>query len=587
MSIPRAAGLVLCIAAAAVAVPSRSGHEAPPEPSDALFPAWAYSLKLWPFDLLFPDTSGAEIRQNLDRAARAGANTIIFYIEEEQMYRTFVDDAGWASILAKIGDLVTQAHKRNLKVIVYLNALEVMAHDACDDRSVRTLAREHPDWLQLDIHRKKMAWTCIENDWISKDMEDAWASPYSGFRDLFKRRLVDLGAQHIDGVYIDQASLPGLQDFGDNWGSADPRFAAAFKQRYAMAVPTKVSWGNLVWRTFVEFRHEAVVEYLSDLAATARENGITPFFESSSNDTRDGTLLGNDPALTVRGAIAHSPEIEPEGDYRAAFRMAKFARDINPAQPILYLGWPESGKDAREEFSIALTFSGNYYPTADSPHPANAFAFIDSLQASVLGTRQPYHEAALIYSTRNKDWTFPDERAFEAYSSAFLTLSQRHIPFRILPLETLDGPALDSVGTIVLAGIESISDAEFALLKSHTVALVGENGTRDESWRLRQTQLAFPSRIPISSLRPALPFTLSAPAATMIEYYTDRSDSTRFFIFAFSPSTSGTITLGFPSAARVTVYELDRSQRKLTGSTVKVPIRDYLEIIDVVPGVAR
>ncbi len=69
----------------------------------ATFPAWSSAMKVWPFDLLYPDTNESEIRANLDHAVHAGANTVIFFIEEEQMYRTFVDEDGWSSILEKIG----------------------------------------------------------------------------------------------------------------------------------------------------------------------------------------------------------------------------------------------------------------------------------------------------------------------------------------------------------------------------------------------------------------------------------------------------------------------------------------------------
>ncbi|MBI2837939.1 MAG: hypothetical protein HYX75_06480 [Acidobacteria bacterium] len=555
--------------------------------SSAAFPEWCYSMKVWPFDLLFPDTSDSDIRENLDRARDKGANTVIFYIEEEQMYGTIVDDVGWSRILNRIGYLITQAHPRKLKVIVYLNGLEVMAHDACNDESVPTLARAHPDWLQLDIKRRPMAWTCIENDWITEDMEDAWASPYSGFRDLIKRRLKDLGGKGLDGVYVDQASLPGLQDFGDNWASADSGFSAAFRSRYGLKVPASTNWSSVAWRKFVYFRHEAIVDYLGDLATTARAYGIEPFFEASSNDTRDGTLLGNDPAMTVTAGIAYSPEIEPEGDFSAAFRMAKFARDISPTQPILYLGWPASLVNARKEFAIATAVSGNYYPTADSPYPSGAFKFLDSLRAPVLNRRTPYAEAALMYSARNKDWTYPTDATFEAYTQAFVSLAESHVPFRIVSLESITAADIERIGSIVLAEIASLSDAEFDLLKTHPVALVGDNGTRDEWYRPRKQPLQFPTTVPISTIKSELPFQLTAPAQTYIEYFTDASNRNRFFLFAFTPDKSGSIELKFTSALTAKLYELDRRPRTLRGATITIPIQDYLEVIDLTGSFVR
>ncbi|MCJ7588915.1 MAG: hypothetical protein MUQ00_13600 [Candidatus Aminicenantes bacterium] len=545
------------------------------------FPAWTYAMNVWPFDILYPGTSLGQISRNLTVAVNHGANTVIFYIEEEQMYRTFVDESGFSGILQKIEYLIEQAHLRKLKVICYLNGLEVMAHGAYKNPAVPTLYRNHPEWIQRDIAGKPMVWTGIEADWVKKDMEDAWASPYSGFRDLFKDRIKRLGRKELDAVYIDQASLPGMQNLGDKWASSDAGFASAFKSQYGLSVPTTVNWESTAWRKFVYFRHQAVQEYLQDLADTARAYGIVPFFESSANDTCDGTLLGNEPALSVMSGIAASPEIEPGGDYRTAFRMAKFARDIQQKQPILYLGWPESKTAARKEFAAAVCQSGNYYPTADSPYPANAFKFLDGLRRPVLSRRVPYQEIALIYSARNKDFSFKDERTFDLYTEAFETLEEGHLPFKIAPLETLTTAALQDVGPIVLPGVESMTDAEFKLLSSHPVVLVGNNGTRDQWHQPRAKPLKFPRVIPLPSLKSEMPFTLKAPTGTMIEYYVDRDDSRRFYLFAFSPSIDGRISLKSDSSLSAKIYELDRKTRTLSGTNLTVDIKDYLEVISL------
>jgi hypothetical protein len=564
-----------------------SGFGRPPasmpalDPAAGRFPAWTYAMKVWPFDILYPGTSQAQIGNRLAAAVNSGANTVIIYIEEEQMYRTFVYESGFSAILEKIGYLIEQAHLRKLKVICYLNGLEVMAHGAYQNPAVPTLYRNHPEWVQKDITGKPMVWIGIASDWIKKDMEDAWASPYSGFRDLFKDRIQRLGRKGLDAVYIDQASLPGFQNLGDKWASSDAGFASAFQSRYGLSVPARVDWEATAWRKFVYFRHQAVQDYLKDLADAARAGGIVPFFESSSNDTPDGTLLGNEPALSVLSGIAVSPEIEPEGDYRSAFRMAKFARDIRPNQPILFLGWPVSKTAARAEFAATLCQSGNYYPTADSPYPANAFRFLDEVRPSVLNRRVPCQEMALIYSVRNKDFSFGNDRAFDLYQGAFDSLEENHLPFRIVPLETLTKAALTDVGPIVLPGVESMTDAEFKLLSSHPVVLIGTNGTRDEWNEARPRPLKFPRVIPFSSLESELPFTLKAPSGTMIEYYLDRDDSRRFFLFAFSPTIAGRISLESGSAMSVRIYELDRKSRTLSGTHIVVEIKDYLEIIDL------
>lgn len=541
--------------------------------------AWVFSMKIRPFDLLFPDTTADEIQQNLDRVVSEGANTVILYIEEEQMYRTFVDESGFAAILDKIAYLVEQAHARGLKVICYLNALEVMAHNAAGDPSIPTLYRSHPDWMQIDIYGQPMAWTGVQNDWITADMEDAWASPYSGFRDLFKRRLTALGQQGLDAVYLDQASLPGLQDEADNWASSDPGFSAAFQARYGLAVPSQPDWDSVAWRKFIYFRHEAVQDYLRDLAQTAQAGGMEAFFESSANDTLEGTRLGNDPALSVMGGIYHSPEIEPEGDYLAAFRMAMFARDIRLEQPILYLGWGEAESQARRELAIAISFSGNYYATSEARYPPQAFEFMDTLRP-ILDQRAPYAEIGLVYSVRNKDWSYESQSAFNAYAEVFEMLVQSHLPFRIIPLETLTAETLNHLGPLVLPQLASLSDAEFVLLKEHPVVLLGENATRNEWGEPRLTPLQFPNIISLDALETDLPFTLTAPDDALIAYYTDQTDPKRFYLFIFSLLKRGQVSIDV--SLPITVYELDHAPRTVTGdAAIRIQINDYLTVLDL------
>jgi hypothetical protein len=337
-----------------------------------------------------------------------------------------------------------------------------------------------------------------------------------------------------------------------------------------------VDWDSETWRKFIYFRHEVIRDYLGDLADTAWEDDIVPLFESSSNDTLDGTLLANEPAMSVKAGIAYSPEIEPEGDYRAAFRMAKFARDVQPDQPTLYLGWPETLADTIQEFAVTIAFSGNYYPTLESEHPTaeahRTFGFLDSLRIPVLDRRVPYQEVALIYSVRNKDWSFETEATFDGYVSAFESLARRHIPFRIVPLETLTAADLEGIDSIVLPGVASISDAEFVLLDSHPVIPIGENGTRDEWYTLRDTPLQFTSVISLSALTPNLPFTLTASTETMVEYYTDYTNADQFFLFAFSPSVDGEINLAHTAPLTATVYELDHSPYTITGTTLTISL---------------
>jgi len=209
--------------------------------------------------------------------------------------------------------------------------------------------------------------------------------------------------------------------------------------------------------------------------------------------------------------------------------MSKSTRDANQNFPVWFLGWPKNADQARREFSITLCHSGNYYPTAAAEPPANGFQFMDILREPVLNKRIPFQNTVLIYPMRSKDYTFETESTFGSYENAFAELIQKHIPFRILPLETMTSSDLEHINNVVLAGAESISDKEYNLLKNKMVSLVGENGTKDQWGNPRSQQLIFSNMIDISSLTPALDFNIQAPSSSFIEYYVDKSDKNHYF----------------------------------------------------------
>lgn len=563
-------------------------------PATIPFPAWTFGMRLWAFDVLTPEMSHAEIEQRLDVAQEAQANAVIFYIESEHMYRTFVDDTGFADIRLSIEHLTVQATQRGLRTLVYVNGLEVMTRGAydggCNPTGLTTMASAHPEWLQHDLTGEPIVYICQDADWLEPDWEDAWMSPYSGYRDLFKTRIGQLADAGVDGIYIDATFLPGYQADEDHlrWGSSDADFADAFFGATGLAIPDEVDFERPDFRAFLSFRHDALADYLGDLATTAWNAGLVPFWESSTNDTPESVVLGNETAVTGRQGLGFSPEIEPEGDWLAAFRMAKAARELNQERPQIYLGWPESATAARMEYAVALAHSNTYYPTADIDVPADAFPLMDRLQ-TVLDRRIPYGgDLALVYSVRNKDNTYESEAFFEAYMDMFEDLTRQHIPFRIVPLEYLTDDGLDGVNTVILPELRGLSDAEVALLDTRRVIPVGYDpsevvGSRDEAWGLRSQAVTFSETVSREQITAALPFDIAAPSDTFIEYYGDRDGEARMYLFAVSAHSEGQILLNARpgSSLSVTAYGLDRSTTDLSGPEIAVPLNAPLVVLDV------
>ncbi|MBI2892972.1 MAG: hypothetical protein HYY06_05435 [Deltaproteobacteria bacterium] len=559
------------------------------EESAGDLPAWTRSMRIWPFDVLEPGMSASEIDERVSGAGAQGADTLIFYVESEHMFGTFVDDSGFEGILPSIEHLTAQAREIGLHGIVYLNGLEVMTRGAFDEdcapTGAPTMASEHQDWLQRDLAGEPIVYRCQDSDWLEPDWEDAWVSPLSGYRDLFEERIASLADAGVDAIYIDATFLPGFQVEGESprWGTTDPAFTDAFRESTGLELPDAPDLESESFREFVAFRHDVLAEYLGDLARTARENGLAAFWESSTNDTAEATLLGNETAITGRQGLGFSPEIEPQGDMLAAFRMAKAARELNQERPMIYLGWPEGAQAASIELAIALAHSSTYYPTADIEVPEGAFDFMVAI-APVFERRIAYGgDVALVYSVRNKDWT-RDEEAFDLYVEAFESLAERHVPFRIVRLEGLVAADLEGVRTVVLPGLEGISDQEAELLSSRRVALVGDEiGTRDERWQGREEPIEFPETVALDEIEAVLPFVLEAPDGTFIEHYGDREGRAWMALFAVSPEPEGEIRVkAYPGdRLRVTTERLGAQSEEAEGTAIAVAITSHLTVVIV------
>ncbi len=555
------------------------------------FPGWARQMRLWPFDVVTTDMSDQDIAERIDAAGDAEATAVIFYMESEHMYGSFVDEDGFAAMLDRVETLVDRAKDAELKTLVYVNGLEVMTRGAYDDHGeptgVPTMANQHPDWLQLDLDGEPIVYGGVGDAWLEPDWEDAWMSPLSGYRDFFLSRVGSLAEAGVDGIYVDATFLPGFQLDEENlrWGSTDRNFAEAFTQETELDLPTEVDFDSEEFRAFLGFRHEVLADYLGEIQQEAEAMGLVTFWESSTNDTPEATLLGNDTAVTGRMGLGFSPEIEPEGDYLAAFRMAKAARELNQDRPMIYLGWPEDEEAAAIEFAIAISQSNNYYPTATLDEPfEGTFEFLDDIE-ELLADRAPYPaHLGLLYSTRNNDLTYPTEETHQAYVEAFEELTERHVPLRLLPLEDLNQEALDGVSTLVLPGLVSLSDNEVDAMRGLSVVPYGDElGTLDEDGEERDEPVDFDDTISPREISASLPFSVLAPEETFVEFYASRSEQGRLYLFCVSPEPDGKLELTAASGESLSVrsFAFDEEPFEDEGREIAVPLESFLVVVQV------
>jgi len=100
-------------------------------------------------------------------------------------YESFLDPT---EKLKAIHAIAEQAHKAGNKSFVYIAGTECITANAAKSR--RTLAKEHPDWLQRKITGEPAMFTSGAAFWIKPGDEDVWISPYaSEWRKTYMERV--------------------------------------------------------------------------------------------------------------------------------------------------------------------------------------------------------------------------------------------------------------------------------------------------------------------------------------------------------------------------------------------------------------
>ncbi|MFC1849845.1 hypothetical protein ACFL27_06515 [candidate division CSSED10-310 bacterium] len=124
----------------------------------------------------------------------------------------------------------------------------------------------------------------------------------------------------------------------------------------------------------------------------------------------------------------------------------------------------------------------------------------------------------------------------------------------------------------MLSNVEAISDDEFGLLNTKSVALIGQVGNRDENWTPRAQPLQFDQQVDVSQLMANLPFTITAPSSTLLEYYRDRTNNQRYFIFAFNRTLSGSIQIQAAEQMILQVHTPGQTVQHYQGTQIELDL---------------
>ncbi len=466
-----------------------------------LYGARAVSLWMGP-----GEAAEADVASVVGRLAGQGVSLIELDVGLSS-YSLMYDDRGFEEALRVVREVADEAHKRGLRVAVYLPALEVVS----DATAGRTFGVEHGGWVQRALDGTPLLATGRELGvvWVGPNEEDAWVSPASPHRWVIAdraRRLVEEGG--ADAVWLDVPHMPSYltEGLSDLWPDASEWGARSFGELYWDDPPSEPDWDDPAFREWLAWRHEVTLDFVLEVAEAVYEAGGVLMVETSANDA-SGNELGFDPTL-LRWCpvVALVPEIGPPAwgeqaradvrvwsDYLA---MLKHARSCTPGRPVLPLTYGVNPADAARQLALVLASADGFFETnfdgymTGSVGPEfreRAFRLVSLLS----GPRMSEAKVAVLFSRASRDYVdgyvndiydVSGTTHMAAFRGAVEALVRAGVQFDVLPVEELRPGELDGYEVVIAPQVRCLGEgARRALLKyGGTLLVIGELGSMNE-----------------------------------------------------------------------------------------------------------
>lgn len=202
------------------------------------------------------------IRDWMDGLVDQGVNVF----EGDSRFSEYLTDAEFDEHVALVKRFCTIAHEKGVRVVWYIPSLEVITPNAAISKN--SMARDHPDWIQLGFNRKDKAYFVGQKCfWVEPKDESAWMCPNGPYRDYFFKRLKRLATSGLDAIWLD---VPILGLFTAQWACADVHCRAKFEKETGLVFPSRVDLSNPTFLRFVRWRHETLADFLKDATRTIK-----------------------------------------------------------------------------------------------------------------------------------------------------------------------------------------------------------------------------------------------------------------------------------------------------------------------------
>jgi len=213
-------------------------------------------------------------------------------IEADSVLSDYLKKKDFAQQVEIVTRFVKLAHERNMRVVWYIPALEVITANGVFVKE--SMAREHLDWVQLGFDRKTRAFFYGQKVfWVEPNDESAWMCPNGPYRQYLLDRLKTLAKTGLDALWLD---VPILNLVIGRWACADTYCQTKFTQQTGMEFPRKIDFSDPSFFRFVTWRHETLTEFIQDCSRTIKSVApeILLVAEIVSLDHMGSTIWGPD-----------------------------------------------------------------------------------------------------------------------------------------------------------------------------------------------------------------------------------------------------------------------------------------------------
>jgi len=447
--------------------------------------------------------------ESVDSTVKSAAETHIFGIEADNdttgRYDSFLDPA---ENLAAMRALAKKAHAAGNRVFVYTAGLECITPDA--GKSAHTFFKDHGDWVQRDAAGKPAIFGGGTEFWIREGDEDVWISPFApGWRALYMRRIREMAATGIDGVYVDVPYwMTHFEGWYDTWASFDDYTVAEFGRRTGLDARKDVKIGDFAdpgFRKWVDFRIDAITEFMAEVAGNVRKTNpeCVAIAEIYPGYGADAVSVGADvyELYRVCDVIAHETDgsdgnaakLNPFGWFKYmadAFTFRAFAGDkptwmlsyswdkgdrVPPREPMLNLAMAETmaGVNCWDAEGHGMAGSNDYATRAE------IYGWIAKHEKRLYGPRLPIRPVGVYFSPRTRNY-FPDGYP-DSFTGIMFLLMISHLEFQVVTPRTLKDFAGD---VLILPDARILSAEETDILKvmldrGKALVITGETGRYD------------------------------------------------------------------------------------------------------------